>query len=165
MEESRDECQFNLYDLIDEIQGDSRLTVKTIKARLLVKYGDDIRIVETVNTSPLVCFRDTGFQLLTEAWYNNKQANIREERLRIVKAAATIVLQDIRLQVYDTTTYPPSDRFLENIDNLVPETLAAFVQDVVLKKKAWIMVRKKQGDRAYNYFCDQTSFFFCLLYN
>lgn len=62
-----------------------------------MKYGDDILIVQIANKSPLVCFRDTAFQVLTEAWYHKKQANIREERLRIVKAAATIVLEDIRL--------------------------------------------------------------------
>ncbi|KAJ8891126.1 hypothetical protein PR048_010640 [Dryococelus australis] len=82
--------------------------VKTVKAKLLQKYGEDILLAVTVNKSPVVCFRNTGYKLLTDTWYNDKKSDPKEERLHIVRAAASIVLEDIQSQVYETHQYSPS---------------------------------------------------------
>ncbi|KYQ51937.1 hypothetical protein ALC60_08955 [Trachymyrmex zeteki] len=120
---------------MNQIEGDYRPHIKTVKARLLQKYGDDIIIAETANKCPVVCFHNTGYKILTEAWYEQKASDPKEERKRIVKAAATIILEDIRSQVYETTHYPPSDNFLMDVQTVVPETLQILLEGIILKNK------------------------------
>jgi hypothetical protein len=44
LENTKEECQFSLRQLIDEIQEDIHLHIKTVKKRLEDKYEDDIII-------------------------------------------------------------------------------------------------------------------------
>lgn len=116
LEQNSEECQFSLDELMTKIEADYRLHIKTVKAQLLKKYGDGILIAITANKASVVCFRNTGFKLLTEAWYNQKSDNKTEERLRIVKTAAAIVIEDIRSRVYKTKHYPPLSCYIHNIN-------------------------------------------------
>lgn len=135
LEQNSDECQFSLNELMTKIEGDYRPHIKTVKAQLLKKYGDDVLIAVTANKAPVVCFRNTGFKLLTEAWYNQKSKDKTEECRRIVKTAAAIILEDIRSRVYETKYYPPSDNFFQESESDIPETLRVFLDDVILKNK------------------------------
>ena len=54
--------------------------------------------------------------------------NEKEKRLRIVKTAAAIIVEDIRSQVYEIEQYPPPDEFLEGNEELIPENLRRFAQ-------------------------------------
>ena len=84
----------------------------------------------------MVCFRDTGNKLLTDAWYENHRSHDeKEEWLRIVKTAAKIIAEDIRSQMYETDQYPPPENFLSELDSLIPETLNCLVKTIVLKNK------------------------------
>ncbi|KAK0156660.1 hypothetical protein PV327_011737, partial [Microctonus hyperodae] len=62
LEQNSDECQFSLDELMAKIEGDYLPHIKTVKAQLLKKYGDDILIAITANKAPVVCFRNTGFK-------------------------------------------------------------------------------------------------------
>lgn len=73
--------------------------------------------------------------MLSDAWYKDKQSNLDDERLRIVRTAAKIILEDIRSTVCVTTGYPPSDEFLKDVDNMVPKSLFVFLQDIIGKYK------------------------------
>ena len=119
---------------MDVVEGDYPPDPRTVKARLLQKYGDDISIVVT-HKRTIVCFRNTGFKILTDSWYASKKTNAEEERLRVVRAAANILLEDIRSQVYETKKYPPSDIFLEDVDTVILETLLCFLEQVIVKHK------------------------------
>jgi len=55
-----------------------------------------------------------------------KSSNGEEERLRVVKAAADISLEDIGSQVCNTTEYPPTDNFLNDVETVIPQTLLNF---------------------------------------
>lgn len=57
----------------------------------------------------VLCFRDVGHKILYN-WYNER-SDPAEEQLKVVKAAAQIILEDICSQTSDTTEYPPSDDF------------------------------------------------------
>lgn len=59
----------------------------------------------------------------------------KEERQRIVKAAATILREDIRSQVYETSHYLPSDSFLQEVETVIPENLQVLLQEIILKGK------------------------------
>ena len=71
LEENAEECQFSLDDLLNQIEGEYRPDIHTVKTRLLKKYGDDILIVESANKPTIVCFRNTGYKLITDTWYTN----------------------------------------------------------------------------------------------
>ena len=45
----------------------------------------------TANTSYIVCFKGTGDEILTNAWYQERLPEAGE-RLRVVKAAAAIIV-------------------------------------------------------------------------
>ena len=123
LRDNAEECQFSLEDLINLIEGDYRPDIRTVKSRLLKEFGDDILIVERANKSTIVCFRNTGYKILTDAWYSEKKINFEEERMRIVRTAATIILEDIRSQVYETKNYPASDNFFKDMHKMEPPTL------------------------------------------
>lgn len=72
LESNREECQFSLDDLFEGYQGDLP-TTRTIKTKLLEKYGEDITITTLPNQKPIICFRDTGKQILTKAWYSEQK--------------------------------------------------------------------------------------------
>lgn len=98
-----------------------------LSAKIIVYIG--------IKASPIVCFRDTGYKILRDAWYSDKQSNEQEERKRVVEEAAVIVFQDIRSQVYDITQYPPADNFFEDVEKVVPQTLRLFLEKIILTKK------------------------------
>lgn len=83
----------------------------------------------------VVCFKNIGEKILNETWYQQKCKSEAEERLRIVEAAAKIICDDIRSQVYDVKEYPAPDRFLEEVESVIPETLKNFLDTLIVKRK------------------------------
>ncbi|KAG5896956.1 hypothetical protein JTB14_024803 [Gonioctena quinquepunctata] len=133
LENSSDESQFTIEELMNEI--DPNCTChhpKTVKNRLLEKYDSDILITDKI--PHIVCFKGTGHKIITDSWYDERLTE-DEERLRIVKTSAAIILEDARSHVYETSQYPPADIFLDGVDNLIPESLRVFTDAVVLAKK------------------------------
>lgn len=165
LEQNSDECQFSLDELMAKIEGEYRPHIKTVKAQLLKKYGDDILIAVTANKAPVVCFRNTGFKLLTEAWYNQKSDDKTEERRRIVKTAAAIVIEDIRSRIYETKHYPPSDNFFQDSELDIPETLRIFLDDVILKNKRASLEKwkKKHCSRTFDNCCGKAEIFHIII--
>ncbi|KAF0749504.1 Uncharacterized protein FWK35_00020019 [Aphis craccivora] len=80
IENNEDRCQFSLREILNEYKGYIP-TEKILKKRLIDKYGQDIVIATGINRQPVICFQ--------------------EERLRVVKAAADIIREDIKSMVYD----------------------------------------------------------------
>ena len=105
LENSDEECQFSLEELMSKIETDYKPHSKTVIKRLQEKYGSDVII--SSSAPYVICFKNTGYRILTESWYNQKCALEKEERLRIVKTAAAIIIEDIRSEIYDTSHYPP----------------------------------------------------------
>lgn len=111
------------------------------------RYGHDIVISVNKNRKPVVCFRDTGNKILTDAWYENHMSHDeKEERLQIVKTAAKIIAEDIRSQLYETGQQPPPENFLAELDSLIPDTLNCHVKTIVLKNKKG---NKRRWNRKY----------------
>lgn len=75
----------------------------------------------------IVCFRNTDNKILSKQWYADQKSNVEEERLRIVKAAAEMICEDIRLKIYDTKHYPQTDDFLKNEEKIYHQLLTAYL--------------------------------------
>ena len=82
----------------------------------------------------VVCFCGSALKLIN-TWYREREKSEKAERLRIVKTAATIVREDIRTSPYNTTDYPDVTDFMENAEDVVPETLRVFLNLVIQKDK------------------------------
>jgi hypothetical protein len=83
---------------------------KTIRGKLLDRYGEDLIITSERNRKPIICFRNTGYSILTENWYKSQKENKEEERIRVVKDAADIIREDIRTMIYNLDSYVSSIR-------------------------------------------------------
>jgi len=62
---------------------------KTVRAKLLQRYKDRIVITKTHSKEPVTCLVRLSHKILHDHWYTTKEANEQEERLRIVRTAAT----------------------------------------------------------------------------
>lgn len=58
------------------------------------------------------------------------QLDPQQERISAIKAAADIICEDIRSQVYDNTTYSPSTDFLKDVYSVIHWT---FMETLILK--------------------------------
>jgi len=72
---------------------------------------------------------------MTNAWYESKKSDMKEERLRIVETAATIIREDIRSIPYDLEYFPLPNQFLTNVETDVPKTLTVFLSKDFGKNK------------------------------
>lgn len=113
LEENSDECQFSFEDLVNQIEGEFRTDMRTIKARLRKQYGDDVLIADSHHQKSVLCFKKTGYKILSDNWYCERKTNLEEQRFRILKVAADIIVEDIRSHVYDNSVYTPSVDFLQ----------------------------------------------------
>lgn len=113
LSENSDECQFSLDELLKTIKGPYLPDIRTVKSHLNKKFGDDIIITDLGSCKgAIVCYKNIGHKILYDKWYEERKSDVQQERLRVVKAAAEIIVEDIRSQVYDNSEYPPSDNFL-----------------------------------------------------
>lgn len=135
IEEHPEECQYTLEELMEKIQGEHVPDKKTVKTRLLKKYDEDVLIVERGAKQTVVCFINTGYKILSDSFYQSRHSDPQEERLRIVRAAADILREDIRSQVYETSQYPPLDDFLSDVESVIPTSLLYFFESLILKNK------------------------------
>ncbi|KAK2578573.1 hypothetical protein KPH14_012007 [Odynerus spinipes] len=135
IDQNSDECQFTLQELIENIEGDFIPDVRTIKKRLKQKYIGDILIFDGKRADALICFPGTGHKLLSQGWYEAKKSDPKEERLRVIREAAAIIVEDIRSKPYNTKSYPPSDNFLENVDDPIPISLNVLLTEIIFKSK------------------------------
>lgn len=132
LEEHKD-CQMSLDELMDQVSG-IKPSIKTVKSKLKETYGDKILISKVKSHKSVICFLDIGHKILNESWYTSKCDDENEERLRVIKAAAMIIKQDIQSRVYDTSHYPPSGTFLNDAEQVIPESLKVFLDSLLTKK-------------------------------
>ena len=132
-----EECQYSINELLQKLTeylppSAALCSEKTLKNKLKEHFQEDVVIASRRGKPPVVCFRDTGFKILNNAWYEQRLQNPEAERLRIVKAAAAIIREDIRSMAFDTDVYATSETTFNDM-SVVPETLQIFTNDVINK--------------------------------
>lgn len=101
---SKEKCrQFTMKESMQQIEEDFHSQPTTIREHPLHKYGEDILI-----TIPyVVCLKGIGYKIINKSWYENTQKLPEKEEKRVlVEAAAAVIVEDIRSQVYNLTEYP-----------------------------------------------------------
>lgn len=104
--ESSDDCQFTLEELKNICKNVS-VDNRTIKLRLKLNYGDKVIITEKPGQLTFVCFLDNYHDIINQAWSEKKKPEGKEERLKILAAAAAILRDDIQSVAIDNSHYPP----------------------------------------------------------
>ncbi|XP_063389678.1 uncharacterized protein LOC134675401 [Cydia fagiglandana] len=125
-----------VYDQIDNNWEDSQFDLsdfnysvnpRTMVIKIENHYGG---VLQSKNNFVVV---PPAREILKEKWHEEKLDDEKSERLRIVRTAANIILEDIRSILFDTKSYPPPSSFLDEVNSVIPETLKTFVETVVTK--------------------------------
>lgn len=127
-----DETNFSLGQIIAKYEGEVA-NKQWLKKKLYERLGNDIMITSNHGSQPIIYVRNACNQILLENFRNSE--NVESDRFQIVRAAAKIIIQDIRAQEYDTETYPSPNFFFENVEKVIPNTLRMFLDTVVVSDK------------------------------
>lgn len=130
--ENNEDYQFTLEEL-KEIPKDYVPANPTIISKLIER--NNVVITTKSKSMTIICFRDTQTNILCKSWYENRKQNPKEERLRIVEAAASIIREDITLFVVNTEFYPPPNKMFDDVNTDIPESLSFFIDERILKNK------------------------------
>lgn len=60
---------------------------------------------------------------------------MENERLRIVKSAGEIIVEDIRSKIYCCNEYPSPMKFFDNAKDDIPGTLQTLLETIIMKNK------------------------------
>lgn len=132
--ETCDECQFSSAELLTKLRdvtAGEAYSEKQMVRKLQGRYGTNIVIAVKPGGKTIICFRGTAVKILSDKWYSDRKSDACAERLRVVKAAAAIVRQDIRGAVFNTQEYPDVEQIRSGGAELLPETLKVLVQDII----------------------------------
>lgn len=120
------------------IKGEHKPSVATVKLRLEQHYGQDVTFYERCGIGSIVWFKSVGAKLLRDSrrgCSNDNSNNNEEDIIKIMRHAGRNLRRHIRSQEFDTTSYPPSDNFLNDVESVIPEALHAFLDGFILKEK------------------------------
>ena len=95
-------------------------TVKWMETKLNERYKDLVYFVREPGLPTKVCFTDMANSILSDAWYADRKENIGEENLRVISAAARLLLNEMRCTVYRSEFYPSSDDIRSGAEFLPP---------------------------------------------
>ncbi len=71
-------------------------TIKRLKQKLQEHYKEFIFFSDIEGRSNVVCYKNMAKYIINEKWYSEKKADIDDEAVRIVTAAAKIIRAEIR---------------------------------------------------------------------
>ena len=132
--EENEECQFTFEELksclTNYVPND-----KNIRARLQSHYKDKIIISSSWTYSTIVCLKKCEYNILSNAWYEQRKSNKDDEEYRLLDVAAEILLSDIQSQISDFEQYPVSDKMFDNIDQNVSPKLLYLLRKIILKNR------------------------------
>ena len=131
-----EECLFTLTDFLDEIRLKKLFEpdIRTIKAHLEKKYGQNIVISSRQKKETLICLL-VNVHTPFETAFKNPMTEI-ETRDFYLKKAIEIVRSEVANVKSDMNTYPAHNEILKNLNDHVPKSLIDFVEGIVLFKKS-----------------------------
>ena len=139
--QENDDEQITVSDLIalmNDYMADSEGTAYShthMKAKLMEHFGDKILITEINGKANVVTFRNTAETILQEFHVHQKD-HPEQEKKHIIKAAAKLIKNDIKLVETSTEHYPPVDE-IETEDrclNFLPDTLKLLLEGILTGK-------------------------------
>ena len=124
---------------MNDFMADSESTTyghRHMKARLKEHFGDQIFLItEITGKSNVVTFRSTAETILHE-FHARQNDNPEEEKKHIIKAAAKLIKNGIKLVEPSTENHPPAAEIEieERCVNLVPDSLKFLLEGIFVGK-------------------------------
>ena len=139
-----DKCQCSVAKVLETMEGfldgEEGYSVKC-KQKLKTHYGDDITITWYGSTS-IIRFRDSAHKILLERWVNDQVTAVQNQSDRIIDMAASIILNDIKLTVYDLDLYPTREE-TKNGNTMSHDSLKRFLNHLLDRKVRGFEVTKR----------------------
>lgn len=139
--ENSDDSQYSVQELEDitkkklDDENEEPYSAKYLKKRLREFFGERLFIF-TSGKKTICCLSDNAGRVMYD-WYKDVKKNEHDDaRMKIVLKAATIMKEDIQKKVYDKSVYPSVDDIKTSGIDLVPDTLKAFMNNLVRKKNS-----------------------------
>ncbi|KAB0797138.1 hypothetical protein PPYR_08132 [Photinus pyralis] len=127
-------CQFSLNDLHEKMESylptenkDCMWSKTYLKGMLIACYQDRINTAQ-VGTNLILTFKEYAEKILSDQWYNSRNKDEESECVRIITAAAKILRENIRRQVYEINTYPTNSEFQNGGQDCIPDNLKIFLR-------------------------------------
>ena len=96
---------YSLKELHDKMEKEANETDnysrRSMKVKLVEKYGERIYFSEINGKSDVVCFKGTADILINDAWYNERNENSENEAKRVLDLTAKTILGQIRSTEFD----------------------------------------------------------------
>ena len=132
------ECeQYTLNELVDILKEQfpeiDMYCEKTLKSKLMQKYGNDIVISNASGKLNVVTLKKNADQILTAKWYNSRQDDPKDNAIRIITTAAELIKCNIRATDFDVENYP-SNELIQNPENgfeWLPPMLRIFLEKLI----------------------------------
>ena len=117
-------------------------STKHMKSRLQGHFGDSIVITNINGTADVVTFRTTAAAILQAFCDAPKLTDPKAEEMRVVKAAADLIKNDIKCMTSSRETYPiPEDTSsIEKNTDFVPQSLRLLLQTIFSEKEAELKI-------------------------
>eukprot|EP00794_Sanderia_malayensis_P021141 gene21141-23219_t len=135
-----DDEQITVADLVlkmKEYMGEESYSAKHMKKRILEHFRDEITITNINGRSDVVTFRTTAALILHQFHSLPKINDPEADKAHIIKAAAKLIKNDIKLRETSKSHYPPIDD-ISSVDNnldFVPCSLQILLKNIFVEEK------------------------------
>lgn len=103
----------------------------TLKKKLELHYRNEpMNFFTKLGCPTMLCFDDETYSNLRQSW-KMEQKNAEDEKIRVIKEAAAIIRSEIICQISDIDFYPPSNSFLQDLNQSIPKSLVLFINEVI----------------------------------
>lgn len=139
IQNDNEKCQFSLKELQEKLvsylpENVTPWSEKNLKLRLIGKLKNTVIITEVPGKPAVLCLKNKCDELISDEWFKNN-TNTEEKRLKVLKAAAEILKEDIRSMVCDVDTYPAVDDVRLGGENQFPNSVDVFFNELITKGK------------------------------
>ena len=139
--EENDDEQVTINDLVQEMESlllssdHDAFSSKHMKRRIKEHFGDRIVITNNNGKNDVVTFLTTASSILQEHYQKPKSGNYEEEKIRIIKAAAYLIKNDIKICTSNSANefFPSIESDLEVLEFL-PNSLKVLLQSMFVGK-------------------------------
>ena len=144
--DTNNECQYSiteLYELYESFSGGGGggscgngggdlYTQKRLHQRLIDHYGEEMVITCMSGKPTVYSFRDHSHRILREKWIKDRKMDFSDTN-DIIDLAASIIRDEIRTKVYDSSEYPDMSD-LSQAQELVPSSLDRLLRGIFKSK-------------------------------
>ena len=127
-----DECQYSNDEILSLYEGlcdnEKIYTAKHLDQKLREHFGDEIIVTKVQGKPRIYSFRDRCHRILRENWEKDTKASSTQDD--IIDMAASIIRDEIRTKVYDTSMYPD----MQSLESSVPDVLSRLLRGIIKSK-------------------------------